>query len=124
MIFFVGVDTIAGIYASIKIGGITAFKSTKFFNIVVKSFFYLSTIIMAFLIDKFIFGGTLFTVQFLLSKVMSMLWIYNEIKSLDETSIRLGNRSFWVILKEFVSKLKDLKKDLNEIVEDKKDKTE
>jgi hypothetical protein len=47
------------------------------------------------------------------------LWIYIEIKSLDESSIKLGNKSFWVLLKEMV-KLKDIKKDLNDIIEDNK----
>jgi hypothetical protein len=47
-------------------------------------------------------------------------WIYIEIKSLDESSIKLGNKSFWVLLKEMVNKLKDIKKDLNDIIEDNK----
>jgi hypothetical protein len=46
--------------------------------------------------------------------------IYIEIKSLDESSIKLGNKSFWVLLKEMVNKLKDIKKDLNDIIEDNK----
>jgi hypothetical protein len=46
-------------------------------------------------------------------------WIYIEIKSLDESSIKLGNKSFWVLLKE-INKLKDIKKDLNDIIEDNK----
>jgi hypothetical protein len=50
---------------------------------------------------------------------MTTLWIYIEIKSLDESSIKLGNKSFWVLLKEMVNKLKD-KKDLNDIIEDNK----
>jgi hypothetical protein len=49
---------------------------------------------------------------------MTTLWIYIEIKSLDESSIKLGNKSFWVLLK--VNKLKDIKKDLNDIIEDNK----
>jgi hypothetical protein len=49
---------------------------------------------------------------------MTLIWIYIEIKSLDETSMKLGNKSVWVILKEMTGKLKELKKDLNEIKND------
>ncbi len=121
MVFFIISDTIFGIYTTIKLEGIQSFKSHKFFNIVVKSFFYLTTIIMAFCLDKYIFNGSLFSIKLLLAKTMTMLWIYIEIKSLDESNMKLGNKSFWVILKEMVDKLKELKKDLSEIIEDKKE---
>jgi phage-related holin len=121
MILFILSDTALGIYTSIKLGGVETFKSHKLFNIVVKSFFYLTTIIMAFLIDKFILGGMLLGITHLLAKVMTAFWIYIEIKSLDESSMKLGNKSFWVLFKEFIDKLKSLKKDLNEIIEDKKE---
>ena len=76
---------------------------------------------MAFCLDKYIFNGSLFSIKYLLAKTMTMLWIYIEIKSLDESNIKLGNKSFWVILKEMVEKLKDLKKDLNDIIDTKKE---
>jgi hypothetical protein len=121
MILFIIADTALGIYAAIKLKGIKAYKSTKLFNIVVKSFFYLSSIVLFFMIDKYIFDGTLFDVKFFLSKCITMFWIYIEIKSLDETSMKLGNKSFWVLIKEMISKLKGFKKDLNEFT-DKEDK--
>jgi Bacteriophage holin family len=124
MICFIGADTLLGIYTAIKLGGIQAFKSTKLFNIVVKSFFYTITIIMAFGIDKYVFDSTIFNIQYLLAKVMTMLWIYIETKSIDETSMKLGNKSFWVILKDFTSKLKSLKKDLGELTESQTDSKE
>jgi hypothetical protein len=74
---------------------------------------------MGFLVDKHILGCT-FGISFLAAKTMTTLWIYIEIKSLDESSIKLGNKSFWVLLKEMVNKLKDIKKDLNDIIEDNK----
>lgn len=117
MILFIASDTAFGIYTSIKLDGIEAFKSHKFFNVVIKSFFYLTSIIMAYCIDVFIFNGSLLSIAFLLAKTMTMLWIYIEIKSLDESSMKLGNKSFWLILKEFITKLKTIKKDLNEIID-------
>lgn len=115
MIVFIMADTLFGIYASIKMDGMKSFKSTKLFNVVIKTFFYCSTIIMAFTLDKYIFDGSVAGIAFLLSKLMTGLWVYIEIKSIDETSMKIGNRSFWVILREMVNKLKSLKKDLNEV---------
>lgn len=117
MIIFISADTALGIYTAIKMGGIEAYKSHKFFNLVIKSFFYLTSIIMAYCIDLFIFGGVFFNIPFLLAKIITMVWIYIEIKSLDESSMKLGNKSFWEILKEFIIKLKSIKQDLNEFIE-------
>ncbi|OXA85194.1 hypothetical protein B0A73_17750 [Flavobacterium hibernum] len=122
MMLFVLLDTAFGIYASIKLEGLKSFKSHKLFNIVVKLFFYLMTIIMSFLINKHLLNETLFGIKYLIPKVVTALWIYIEIKSIDESSIKLGNKSFWVLLKEMIDKLKGIKSDLNELIEDKKDK--
>lgn len=118
MILFVLADTAFGIYASIKMNGKKSFKSHKLFNIVIKSFFYLFSIIMCYFIDKYIFEGSFFNIKLFFAKVMTAFWIYIEVKSLDETSMTLGNRSLWVILKEFFVKMKDIKKDISSIVDD------
>lgn len=122
MILFVILDTSFGIYASIKIQGLKSFKSHKLFNIVVKLFFYLMTIIMSFLINKHLLSETLFGIKYLIPKVVTALWIYIEIKSIDESSMKLGNKSFWVLLKEMIEKFKGIKSDLNELIDDKKEK--
>lgn len=81
----------------------------------------MTTIVLAFLVDKFILAGSIFGIAFLLSKTLTALWIYIEIKSIDESLLKLGNKSFWVLLKEMIEKLKGIKKDLNELIDDKKD---
>ena len=114
--FAVGFDTIFAIYVSIKQKGISSYKSTKLFNIVVvKTFFYMGSIIFAFMIDKYMLDGKIFDITYLISKVLTFVWLYIEVKSIDETSMKLGNRSLWVIVKEIIKKGKDLKKDINEI---------
>lgn len=115
MILFISIDTCFGIYSTVKRKGWKSYKSSNLFNLVVKSFFYLSSIILAFLIDKYIFQTTLFGVPCFVSKSMALVWIYIEIKSIDETSVKLGNRSIWVILKEMVAKAAELKKDLKSV---------
>ena len=95
-----------------------SYQSTKLFNIVVKSFFYLGSIILAFFVDTHIIEkNTLFGVNLLVSKVVTIFWIYIEVKSIDETSQKLGNKSFYFTIKNLLTKLKDLKKDINEMKE-------
>ena len=115
--FAVGFDTLFAIYVSIKLNGIKSFRSTKLFNVVVKTFFYMGSIIFAFMIDKYMFEGKILDIPYLISKVITFVWLYIEIKSIDETSMKLGNRSLWVIVKEIINKGKSLKKDINEIKE-------
>lgn len=115
--FAVGFDTLFAVYVSVKLKGISSFKSTKLFNVVVKTFFYMGSIIFAFMIDKYMFEGKILDIPYLISKVITFVWLYIEIKSIDETSIKLGNKSLWVLFKELISKAKDLKKDINEIKE-------
>jgi hypothetical protein len=69
MVLFVVTDTIFGIYVSVKLNGISAFKSHKLFNVVIKTFFYLQTMLMGFLVDKHIFLGALLVYHFLLLKL-------------------------------------------------------
>ena len=113
--FAVILDTIFAIYVSVKQKGWRSFTSTKLFNIVVKTFFYMSTILLAYLIDTHICEGKLFDISNLISKTITFVWLYIEIKSIDETSQKLGNKSFGILLKELISKSKDLKKDINDL---------
>lgn len=114
MVAFVVLDTTIGIYVSVKLKGWSSFKSTKFFNLVVKSFFYLASIIMAYFLDKYMLEGSFMGVKLVLAKAMTAVWIFNEINSCDENSIKLGNKSVWVLSRNLINKLKTLKKDLNE----------
>lgn len=111
-------DTVFAIYTTIRLNGWASYQSTKLFNIVVKSFFYLGSIVLAYFIDTHIIEkNTLFGINLLISKATTIFWLYIELKSIDETSQKLGNKSFYFTIKKLMSKAKDLKKDINEIKE-------
>lgn len=114
---FVLLDTITGVYATIKNNGRKSFRSGILFNIVPKTFLYSSTIVLSFLVDKFVVGGSLMGISFLLSKACSVLWTYVEIKSVDENLQKLGHKPLIDTIKEIFMKLKLIKKDINEICE-------
>ena len=111
-------DTVFAVYTTIKLNGWASYQSTKLFNIVVKSFFYLGSITLAFFIDEHIVGENLILgIELFISKILTIFWLYIEIKSMDETSQKHGNKPFYEIIKDILNKAKDLKKDINEIKE-------
>ena len=111
-------DTRFAIYTTIKLNGWASYQSTKLFNIVVKTFFYLGSIVLAYFIDTHIIEkNTLFGINLLMSKSVTIFWLYIELKSIDETSQKLGNKPFLDIINGIVKWLKSLKKDINEIKE-------
>jgi hypothetical protein len=109
-------DTVFAIYATIKLNGIKSFQSNKLFNLAIKTFFYMGSLLLAFTIDTFIVSSnTMFGIELLFSKVIAILWIYIEIKSIDETSIKLGNKPLLTIIREMINVFKSLKKDIGNI---------
>lgn len=122
MISAVLLDTSYAIYSTIKLNGKTSFRSHLLFNIVIKLFGYLGTIALLHGIAIAFDATILFGIADLLPKCMCGFWLYIELLSLDETSIKLGNRPFLVIVKEIFAKMKSVKKDISEITgSDKKD---
>lgn len=121
---FTLVDTIFAIYVNIKMYGIKVYRSNKLFNFAVKNLFYLGGILLAFLVDLFIFEGKILEIKLLITKTITLLFSYIEIKSIDEKSMKLGNKSFWKLLKEMINKGKEFKIDLGNLLDgdDKKDK--
>jgi hypothetical protein len=116
MIAFIALDSLTAIYVSWKINGRSSIKSHYFFAIVPKTFLYCSTIQLGFLLDNFLIGSNgLLGVKLALCKAMLFIWTVNEISSLNENSMKLGNRSFWVIISDTFSRLKGLKKDLDSL---------
>lgn len=104
MLISTSIDTIVGIIVSYKMK--LKFQSHLFFNVVVKLFFYLSTIILMFLCDKYIICGKLFGIEYLLAKFTTILWIYNEANSINENVFKLRGRSIYQLAKEMISNAK------------------
>ena len=111
---FVFLDTCAGVYVARKKKD---YQSDKLFNVVVKTFFYMTTILLSFLVDTYIFENKIANIGYLSSKAVTMFWIYIECKSLDEKSVKLGNRPFHETMTALIKRIKAWKKDINEIKE-------
>ena len=109
------IDTIYAIYCVVKVKGLKSFKSALLRKgISAKVFLYMGSIIIMFSIDTMIFGGVLFGIKMLLAKSISMIWVYTELKSIDENSQSRGNRPFLTIAKETLGFFKAIKKEVED----------
>ena len=118
LICFIAFDTLMAIYVAVKMKGWKSFRSALLRKgMTSKIFLYLGTVVLAFMADQFIMGGSSFGIKHLLSKGLAAIWCYAEIKSCDENSMKLGNRSFFVILKEFFQKMTGYKDEIKKIVD-------
>jgi len=118
LICFITFDTLMAIYVSVKTKGWKSFRSALLRKgMTSKIFLYLGTIIIAYMIDMYVMDGVTFGIPHLLSKGLASIWCYAEIKSCDENSMKLGNRSFFVIVKEFFQKITGYKDEIKKIIE-------
>lgn len=74
----------------------------------------MGTILMGYMVDKYLIGITLFNIPLLGTKIMTLLWCWVEIQSINENSIRIGNRSIWTIISDMIGRFKNIKKDIQD----------
>lgn len=115
-------DTIFGIWSSKKQG--KPLISRKFYRAAKKMFIYWSGLILAFLIDKFIFNGIMmhfFSFDFAFSKIAALVFVSIEIFSIDE-KIKQSNdgNGIWFYTKRLIKLAKNVKDEYKELT--KKDK--
>ena len=87
-------DTIFAIYATIKLNGINSFQSNKLFNLAIKTFFYMGSLLLAFTIDTVIVSSNTMFVEIIPNAWIwyGKRWVKLEglaLKSLLEFFIRL-----------------------------------
>lgn len=89
------------------------FQSHRFFNIAPKLFFYGAAIISMFLLDKYIFNDFgILEISFFITKLTTVMFSLNEIKSIDENRIRNNKKSIFVMIEETFSFLTSFKQNL------------
>jgi hypothetical protein len=123
---FILLDTFAALlYARAnRKKGIAWYKSDKFFNIAVKVTFYALAILASYGVDMIILGGTsVFNVKLLATKVLTILFLTNEMISINETYEKQYGESILTTLKRWMKKMNGFKKDLKGLItiDDKQD---
>jgi len=112
------IDTFTGIKKAHKLK--EKITSRKLSAIISKLLLYEVTVIMFFLIDKFILNDiilTFFSVPFMLTKIVALVLASVEVISINENIkvISTRNLDLWQSAKALFARAKDIKEDLNKL---------
>ena len=110
------IDTITGIWKAKKLG--EKITSRKLSSIISKLALYEVTVIMFFLIDRFILNDimlTFFSVPFMLTKVVALVLASIEVMSINESYKQVYHLDLWQSMKLLFARAKEVKEDLNKL---------
>ena len=108
-------DTILGVWKARKLK--EKISSRKLSQIISKMFLYEGTIVLFFMIDKFMLGDILqqfFAVEYLLTKVVALVLASIEVFSMDENYRAVRTYGLWHAFKKLVGRARDVKEELKD----------
>jgi heme/copper-type cytochrome/quinol oxidase subunit 1 len=114
-ILMVIIDTLFGIWRTVKLKGWNNILSKKFSDIFGKIIIYCLAILVTFFIEKFIASDIIaefIAVELFMTKVVSGAVIFTEIKSIDEKYEQVTKKSFLRGLRKIVTRAKEEKTNL------------
>ena len=112
----IAIDTFTGIWKAKKLK--EKITSRKLSGIISKLALYEITVIMFFLIDRFILNDimlTFFSVPFMLTKVTALVLASIEVMSINENYKIVKGIDLWQSMKLLFARAKDIKKDIDKI---------
>lgn len=118
------------IFADTILGIIKAYKrkqkitSRRMSAIVSKMFLYQFTVLSVFIFDKYLIGeliGIFTDIQFVATKLVTLTLLFIELKSVNENIEAAFKINIWASLKKMVARAKEVKDDLEELTEGKKE---
>ena len=108
------IDTCFGVWKAKKLG--EPITSKMFRNgLVPKLLSYIAVVMLVFSSDVFIINGltlSVVSVEFISTKVIALVLLSVEVKSMDESWVKVKGYSFIDKIKAIIVKLKDVKKEL------------
>lgn len=112
-------DTITGIFKSVKLEGWKSIRSRKLSNVISKMALYEICVLLLFVVDKFLlneFVKEAFGFEYMFTKICSILLIFVELVSIKENIEATFNIDIWKLLRAAFNRAKDVRADINEIV--------
>jgi hypothetical protein len=112
-------DTITGVFKSIKLKGLKSIRSRRLSQIVSKMLLYEICVLLLFVIDKFILNELIFkwlSIDFMFTKICAILLIFIELVSIKENIEEAYNIKVWDILKKAFLRVKEVKENIDDIV--------
>jgi hypothetical protein len=117
-LLFLVADTVFAIYVNKKTrGGWGWYRSRRLADILTKGIRYAVAIAVSHAIDIYVLKDSLFFgIPPLGAKAATFVILYIETKSIDEKRVKLGLKSFFVMIKEWIDKGKRAKEDINDLI--------
>ena len=103
------IDTIFGVWRSVKQGGWPAFKSRRLSDTIGKSLLYSGGIVFTFLIEKFIAGDVIahfISVELIMTKFVAFFCVVVEVKSINESYESVTGKNILAAMRRFVTRSK------------------
>ena len=114
--FVIVLDTVTGVWKSYK--NKVKITSRGLSAIISKMLLYEVTVIMFYMIDKFILNSIIlqfFSVELLLTKVLALILVSIEVMSINENYKAVKGLDLWQAMKNLFARAKDIKKEVDEI---------
>lgn len=111
-------DTVTGIFKSIKLSGWSSIRSRKLSNVISKMALYEICILLLFVMDKFVLNEFIkraFGFDFMFTKICAILLIFTELVSIKENIEESFKIDIWKLLKGTFNRAKEIKSDINEL---------
>lgn len=111
-------DTVTGIFKSIKLLGWSSIRSRKLSNVISKMALYEVCILLLFVMDKFVLNEFIkhaFGFDFMFTKICAILLIFTELVSIKENIEESFKIDIWKLLKGTFNRAKEIKSDINEL---------
>ena len=111
-------DTITGIFKSVKLSGWASIRSRKLSNVISKMALYEVCILLLFVMDKFVLNEFIkraFGFDFMFTKICAILLIFTELVSIKENIEESFKIDIWKLLKATFNRAKEIKSDINEL---------
>jgi hypothetical protein len=104
------IDTIFGVWRSVKKGGWQAFKSRRLSDTIGKSLLYSGGIVFTFLIEKYIAGDIIahfISVELIMTKFVAFFCVIVEVKSINESYESVTGKNILAAMRKFVTRSKE-----------------
>lgn len=104
------IDTIFGVWRSVKKNGWTSFKSRRLSDTLGKATLYSGGIVFTFLIEKFIAGDIVahfISVELIMTKFVAFFCVVVEVKSINESYESVTGKNILAAMRKFVTRSKE-----------------
>lgn len=111
-------DTFTGVFKSIKIHGLKSIRSRKLSTIISKMLLYEVTVLLLFLMDKYLLNELVirwFGIEFMFTKMCAIVLIFIELVSVKENIEEAYSIDIWNMLKRFLSRAKEFKSGIDDL---------